>query len=61
MGDIKIKAKQMNILPGKMKKKELIQTIQQTEKNIVCYGTDRFASCEEYSCLWRSDCENPDS
>jgi len=58
--EIKAKAKQLNIKPGKMKKKELIQAIQKAENNIVCYGSNRAAYCGEDDCLWRRDCDISD-
>ena len=56
--DIKAKAKEMGIHPGKFKKEELIRAIQQAENNIVCYATERVAHCEESGCLWLRDCMN---
>jgi hypothetical protein len=39
-----------------MKKIDLIRAIQKAENNIDCYGTQRVDSCQEETCLWRSDC-----
>lgn len=52
---IKEKAKTMGIKPGKLKKAELIQTIQLQENNTPCYGTSNGA-CDQENCLWRKDC-----
>jgi hypothetical protein len=49
-------AKEMNINTYRMKKADIIQAIQRTEKNIDCYGTNRVDYCEEQECSWRSDC-----
>jgi hypothetical protein len=46
----------MGIKPYRMKKLELIQTIQRAEGNIDCYGTPRVEICNESGCLWREDC-----
>ena len=54
--DIRLKAKEMGIKPHRMRKADLIRSIQSAESNIVCYGTERVENCGEYNCLWRSDC-----
>jgi hypothetical protein len=41
---------------NRMKKIDLIRAIQKAENNIACYGTQRVDSCQEETCLWRSDC-----
>ncbi len=37
----------MGIKPYKIKKTELIRLIQQAEKSMVCYGTERVSYCHE--------------
>lgn len=48
-------AKNMNINPGKMKKAELIKTIQIQENNVPCFQTAG-QSCDQTGCCWRNDC-----
>ena len=59
--EIQQKAKGMGIKPYKIKKTELIRLIQQTEKSMVCYGTERVSYCHEDKCLWREDCVSVNS
>jgi hypothetical protein len=56
MQDIRTKAKGLGIKANKMNKTDLIHAIQRSEENIECYATDRVEHCEEFDCLWRSDC-----
>ncbi len=49
-------AKEMGINTYRMKKTDIIRSIQRGEHNIDCYGTERVRECREDSCLWRSDC-----
>jgi hypothetical protein len=49
-------AKKMGIAAYRIKKTDLVRTIQREEHNIECYGTKRVDVCQEPSCLWRSDC-----
>jgi hypothetical protein len=53
--EIRMIAKNMNINPGKMKKAELIKTIQIQENNTPCFQTAAGA-CNQTGCCWRSDC-----
>jgi len=46
----------MGINTYRMKKTDIIRSIQRGEHNIDCYGTERVRECREDSCLWRSDC-----
>ncbi|NVL89687.1 MAG: SAP domain-containing protein [Desulfobacterales bacterium] len=54
--EIQRMAKGMGINPYRMKKTNIIQSIQRKENNIDCYDTDRVDHCNETGCLWRSDC-----
>jgi len=55
--EIRNMAKGMGIKKyNNMKKMDLIRAIQRAENNIACYGTQRVNSCQEVTCLWRSDC-----
>ena len=49
-------AKEMGIGTYRMKKSDIVRTIQRQENNIECYGTERVDVCQEEACLWRSDC-----
>jgi len=53
--EIRMIAKNMNINPRKMKKAELIKTIQVQENNTPCFQTAA-DSCDQTGCCWRSDC-----
>ena len=53
--EIKQIAVKMGIKPGKMKKAELIRTIQTTEGNHPCFQTAD-NNCDQTACCWRSDC-----
>jgi len=54
--EIQKMAKGMGINTFKMKKIEMIKSIQGAENNIECFGTSRVEYCEELACLWRDDC-----
>ena len=55
--EIKEIADRMGLDAGKMKKNDLIRTIQRTEGNPECFDTGKAAECGEYDCLWRTDCK----
>jgi len=54
--DIKEIARQHGIKTGKMKKNELIKTIQNTEGNEECFASGKAMECGQGNCLWREDC-----
>lgn len=54
--EIRKMAKQMGINTYRMKKPEIIRSIQRAEGNIDCFGTERVKHCGEVDCLWREDC-----
>jgi len=56
MTEIKTIAKQYGVKVSKLKKTELIKTIQLAEGNIDCFATPAVDSCGQETCLWRSDC-----
>jgi hypothetical protein len=56
MTEIKKIAVGLGIKPGRMKKVDLVRTIQDAEGNPQCFQTERAKQCEETDCLWRSDC-----
>ncbi len=55
ISQIKVKAKNLGIDPGKMKKTELIHTIQRKEGFTPCFGTAN-DSCPQETCCFRNDC-----
>jgi hypothetical protein len=54
--EIKEMAKQHNIKVSKMKKSELVRSIQHAEANEVCFETAKADRCGQDACLWREDC-----
>jgi len=55
LAEIKTKAKALGIKPGRMKKKELIHSIQLAEGNFDCF--DKAANCcDQPECCFRDDC-----
>lgn len=55
MPEIKIKAKGLGIIPGKMKKAELIHAIQLAERCTPCFGRSN-GQCFYIDCCFMSDC-----
>jgi hypothetical protein len=55
MPEIKIKAKELGIIPGTMKKDELIHTIQATEGYTACFGRSD-GQCGNIDCCFIKDC-----
>ena len=49
-------AKKMGLKAGKMRKADLVRSIQMAEGNTPCFQTDAANSCDQVGCLWRSDC-----
>jgi len=54
--DVKEIAKQKGINAGKMKKEDIIRSIQRAEGNFDCFGTTVSGDCSQDDCLWRADC-----
>jgi len=54
--EVKAIAKRMGLKTGRLRKAELINSIQTAEGNIACFGTERLQYCAEEDCLWRDDC-----
>ena len=54
---IKKIASQHDIKAGKMRKAELVRSIQSAEGNEACFETGRAAACAQDACLWREDCD----
>ena len=57
MNQVKTVAKERGVVPGRMKKTELIRAIQQQEGNPQCYNTQFSQDCGQPHCLWREDCD----
>lgn len=55
VAEIKTKAKTLGIEPGKMKKADLIRSIQIAEGCTPCYGRSN-GDCPWTECCWRTDC-----
>lgn len=55
MTDVKRKAKELGVKPGKIRKADLIRSIQAKEGNVPCYQTG-LDSCDQTNCCWMSDC-----
>jgi hypothetical protein len=53
--EIKVKAKELGILPKRLKKAELIREIQKAENNYPCFGLSS-DTCDQTNCLWHKDC-----
>lgn len=56
MNEIKEIAVDRGVRPGKLKKTDLVRSIQQAEGNPECFMTGILDQCEEDKCLWREDC-----
>lgn len=56
--EIKSVAKRTGVSAGKMKKTELIRSIQRAEGNRDCYATAYVNECNQMNCIWRADCLN---
>ena len=55
MPDIKNRAKELGIVPRKMRKTELIHAIQMAEGCTPCFGRSD-GQCPWLECCWRADC-----
>jgi|WetSurMetagenome_2_1015567.scaffolds.fasta_scaffold27022_1 hypothetical protein len=49
-------AKRMGVNTYRVKKPDIVRSIQREENNIQCFGTSRVEHCCEHECLWRNDC-----
>ena len=54
--EIRVIAKKMGIQAGKMRKADLVRTIQTAEGNTPCFLTGAAETCGQENCCWRSDC-----
>ena len=56
--EIKKIAQQVGI-PATGTKGDLIKSIQMKEGNFACFGTASTGFCDQYGCIWRTDCLKP--
>ena len=49
-------AKEAGVKPGKMRKADLIRSIQRSEGHFDCFATAVAGDCDQSACLWRDDC-----
>jgi hypothetical protein len=54
--EIKEVAQQHGIKTGKMKKADIIRSIQEAEQNEQCFAVGKAPVCGQEACLWREDC-----
>lgn len=55
LAEIRKKARELGISGAKMKKDELIQSIQKAEGNFPCFKSAQ-TDCGQMDCCWREDC-----
>jgi len=55
MAEVRKKARTLGIIPGKMKKAELIHSIQIAEGCSPCFGRSN-SQCEQTDCCFMQDC-----
>ena len=57
MNEVKQIARSRGLNPGRMKKADLIRTMQREEGNESCFfQTGQADVCDQGQCLWREDC-----
>lgn len=49
-------AQTRGIKAGKIRKGDLIRTIQREEGNSDCFESEKRHNCDQGNCLWREDC-----
>ena len=54
--DIRIKARDLGLNPGRMGKVDLVRLVQRQEGNFDCFATAVSGICDQTDCLWRDDC-----
>jgi len=62
ISEVRERAKQAGVeTTARMKKADIIRTIQRMEGNNDCYGSENRMQCQEMECCWRKDCltKNP--
>ena len=56
MQEIREVARQRHVSAGRLRKGDLIRTLQRLEGNFDCFGSAREGICSQIECLWRKDC-----
>jgi len=56
MTELKEKAEELGVKPGRKKKADLIRAIQEAEGNEPCFGKNNDGHCEYSDCCFWSDC-----
>jgi len=56
LSEVKKIAALRGIQTEKMKKTEIIRTIQEAEGNRACFASGEATVCGQEDCLWRGDC-----
>ena len=56
MQDIRKMAKRLDISTKRVKKLDLVRSIQLEEGNFACFMTAEKGTCDQDACLWRKDC-----
>lgn len=56
LSEVRSIAKKKGIKTEKMKKGEIIRSIQRAEGNFDCFGSASSGECTQTECLWRKDC-----
>lgn len=54
--DIQAIVQSRGIKAGKVRKADLIRTIQRDEGNSDCFESEKRLNCDQIHCLWREDC-----
>lgn len=54
--EVRAIATNLGIKAGKMRKADLIHSIQLQEGNFDCFGTAVDGQCDQMDCMWREDC-----
>lgn len=57
IADIRKIARHKGINSWKLKKTDLIRTIQRAEGYSDCFATSHISTCDQITCLWREDCQ----
>lgn len=56
MQEIKVIAVEKGIKPTRLKKADLIRSIQVQEGNFDCFGSASGGECDQLECIWMTDC-----
>lgn len=56
MQEIRTIAKDFGLKASKLKKVDLVRTIQAAEGNFGCFATATDGVCDQTECIWRKDC-----